>query len=118
MFEAKHQNGYANVSSLIAKWLKRKGVGTKKESMIMCGQFVMRLAKKMNLLTNEVLHRLSATLYYRSLDVTTLRELIGPNGRLVAKDPTPGVLRVAMPRPPRPTMQDLYDRMGRIELYT
>ncbi|GJY41748.1 hypothetical protein Tco_0429018 [Tanacetum coccineum] len=28
MFEAKNQNGYANVAWLIARWLKRKGVGS------------------------------------------------------------------------------------------
>ncbi|GJZ29642.1 hypothetical protein Tco_0574289 [Tanacetum coccineum] len=28
MFEANHQNGYANVTWLIAKWMKKKGVGT------------------------------------------------------------------------------------------
>ncbi|GJW44370.1 hypothetical protein Tco_0073169 [Tanacetum coccineum] len=38
----------------------------------------------------------------RSLDDTTLRELIGSNGRLIAKDPAPGVPRFAMPRPPLP----------------
>ncbi|GKB51154.1 hypothetical protein Tco_0901907 [Tanacetum coccineum] len=43
-------------------------------------------------------------------------KLIGPNGKLNAEDPTPGVLRVAMPRGPRPSMQDLYDRMGNIEI--
>ncbi|GJW35362.1 retrotransposon ORF1 [Tanacetum coccineum] len=74
------------------------------------------MAKKMNLLTDEVLDGLSAPIYYRSLDATTLRELIGPNGRLVAKDLTPCVSRVAMPRPSRPTMQDLYDMMGRMEI--
>nr|GEV55235.1 DNAse I-like superfamily protein [Tanacetum cinerariifolium] len=51
-----------------------------------------------------------------SLDATNLRELIGSNGRLIVKDLAPGVLRVAMPRPSRLTMQDLYDMMGRIEI--
>ncbi|GJX71217.1 hypothetical protein Tco_0308388 [Tanacetum coccineum] len=32
MFEAKHQNGYANVAWLIAKWLKRKGVGSQRDN--------------------------------------------------------------------------------------
>ncbi|GKD30318.1 hypothetical protein Tco_1241096 [Tanacetum coccineum] len=39
------------------------------------------------------------------------RELIGSNERLITEDPAPGVSRVAMPRPPRPTIQDLYDRI-------
>ncbi|GJZ75634.1 hypothetical protein Tco_0640099 [Tanacetum coccineum] len=70
------------------------------------------IAKKMSLLTDEVLDGLSAPIYCRSLDATTLRELIGSNRRLITEDPSPGVLRVAMPRPPRPTMQDLYYRIG------
>ncbi|GKC52170.1 hypothetical protein Tco_1074915 [Tanacetum coccineum] len=47
----------------------------------------------------------------RPLDATTLSELIGSNGRLVDEDPAPGVPRVAMPRPPRPTM------MGNMEIH-
>ncbi|GJS73221.1 hypothetical protein Tco_0706062 [Tanacetum coccineum] len=62
-------------------------------------KFVSRLAKKMQLLTDEVLDGLSAPIYYRSLDATTLRELIGPKERLIAEDPEPGVSRIAMPRP-------------------
>nr|GEW03585.1 hypothetical protein [Tanacetum cinerariifolium] len=37
MFDAKHQNGYANVAWVIARWMKRKGDGTQKESQICCG---------------------------------------------------------------------------------
>ncbi|GJX98001.1 hypothetical protein Tco_0355020 [Tanacetum coccineum] len=84
--------------------------------MTCCGQFITRIAKKMSLLTDEVLDGQSAPIYCRLLDATTLRELIGSNRRLIIKDPTPGVPKVTMPRPPRPTMQDLYDRMGRIEI--
>ncbi|GKB18748.1 hypothetical protein Tco_0852671 [Tanacetum coccineum] len=51
-----------------------------------------------------------------SLDATTIRELIGSNRRLIVEDPTPGVPRVAMPRPSRPTMQDLYERIGNMEI--
>ncbi|GJW81482.1 hypothetical protein Tco_0145457 [Tanacetum coccineum] len=74
------------------------------------------IARRMSLLTDEVLDWLSALIYYRALDATTLRELIESNGRLIVEDPAPGVLRVAMPRPPRPTMQDLYDRMGNMKI--
>nr|GEY97735.1 hypothetical protein [Tanacetum cinerariifolium] len=64
----------------------------------------------------EVLNVLSAPIYCRSLDATTLRELIGPNERLISEDPSPGVPRFAMPRPLRLTLQDLSDRMGRMEI--
>ncbi|GJY35241.1 hypothetical protein Tco_0420619 [Tanacetum coccineum] len=85
----------------ILKWLKIKGVGSQRESMICYGQFIMKIAKRMSLLTNEVLDGLSALFYCRSLDATTLRELIGYNERLIAEDPSPGVPRVAMHKPPQ-----------------
>ncbi|GJX34300.1 retrovirus-related pol polyprotein from transposon TNT 1-94 [Tanacetum coccineum] len=66
---------------------------------------------------DEVLDGLSALVYCRSLDATTLRELISSNGRLIVKDSTLGVLRVAIPRPPSSTMQDLYDRVGSMEIH-
>ncbi|GKD90287.1 hypothetical protein Tco_1365794, partial [Tanacetum coccineum] len=85
MFDAKHQNGYANVAWVIARWMKRKGAGTQKESQICYGQFILKIDRKYRLLTEDV-------------------------------DPQPGVLRVGIPRPPRASMQDLYDRMGRMEI--
>ncbi|GJX08174.1 hypothetical protein Tco_0196106 [Tanacetum coccineum] len=112
----KHQNGYVNVAWLMAKWLKRKGVRSQRESMIYCGQLITKLAKRMGLLTDEVLNSLSALTYCRALDMTTLRELINPNGKLITEDPTPRVPRVAMPKGQRPSMHDLYDRMGRMEI--
>ncbi|GKD80322.1 hypothetical protein Tco_1342943 [Tanacetum coccineum] len=84
--------------------------------MICCGQFITRIAKRMGLLTDEVLNSLSAPIYCRALDVITLRELIGPNEKLIVEDPVPGVQRVALPRGPHPSMQDLYDRMGNMEI--
>nr|GEZ06182.1 hypothetical protein [Tanacetum cinerariifolium] len=56
-------------------------------------------------------------IYYRALIATTLRDLIGSNRRLIAEDPAAGVSQVAMPRPPCPTMQDLYDRMGNMKIH-
>ncbi|GKF32567.1 hypothetical protein Tco_0102365 [Tanacetum coccineum] len=40
MFDARYQNGYANVAWVIARWMKRKGAGTQKESQICCRQFM------------------------------------------------------------------------------
>nr|GEX74845.1 hypothetical protein [Tanacetum cinerariifolium] len=59
---------------------------------------------------------LSAPVYCRDLDMTTLRELFDSESRLIPEDPQPGVPRVCIPRPPRASMQDLYDRTGRIEI--
>ncbi|GJV31728.1 hypothetical protein Tco_1392128 [Tanacetum coccineum] len=116
MFDARHQNGYTNVAWVIAKWMKRKGVGTQKESQICCGQFISKLARKCRVLTEDVMRSLSALIYYRDLDTITLRDLINSKGKLILEDPQPGVPRVGIPRPPRASMQDLYDRMGRMEI--
>nr|GEX15792.1 hypothetical protein [Tanacetum cinerariifolium] len=71
------RNGYANIAWLIAKWIKKKGVSTQKESQIYCGQFISKLARKTRVLSDDVVRILSALIYCRHLDTTTLRELIG-----------------------------------------
>nr|GFC48098.1 hypothetical protein [Tanacetum cinerariifolium] len=77
--------------------MKRKGVGTQKESMICCVKFMTKISKRIMVLTEEILNGLSAPTYCRPLDATTLREMIGSNKRLIVEDPAPGVPRVAMP---------------------
>ncbi|GKB40352.1 hypothetical protein Tco_0885294 [Tanacetum coccineum] len=76
MFEDRHQNGYANVAWVIAKWMKRKGARSQKDSQICCGQFILKIARKSRVLTEETIRSLSTLVYYRDLDRTTLRELI------------------------------------------
>ncbi|GJU49319.1 hypothetical protein Tco_1218874 [Tanacetum coccineum] len=66
MFEDRHQNGYANVAWVIAKWIKRKGARSQKDSQIYC-----------------------------DLDRTTLRELIDSEDRLITDIPVNDVQRVA-----------------------
>nr|GEU77093.1 hypothetical protein [Tanacetum cinerariifolium] len=90
MFDARHQNGYANVA-----WL---------------------IARKSRVLTDDVIKSLSALIYCRDLDTTTLKDLIDSEGRLIPEDPQPGVPRVGVLKPPRAYMQDLYDKMGRMEI--
>ncbi|GKE20814.1 hypothetical protein Tco_1432326 [Tanacetum coccineum] len=68
-------------------------------------KFITMIARRMSLLTDEMLYGLIDPLYCRELDTTTLKELIDSNGRLIVEDPALGVPRVAMPRPSRPTMQ-------------
>ncbi|GJW27462.1 hypothetical protein Tco_0044337 [Tanacetum coccineum] len=116
MFNARNQNRYANVSWLIARWMKRKGPGTQRESLICYGQFIMKLARKTRVLSDEVLKSLSALIYYRDLDTTTLRELIDSEGRLIPEAPQPDIPRVAIPRAQRASMQDLYERIGSMEI--
>ncbi|GKB25456.1 hypothetical protein Tco_0864857 [Tanacetum coccineum] len=94
----------------------RKGAGTQKESQICCGQFITKISKKARVLSDEVIRSLSALIYCRDLDTTTMRELIDSEGRLILEDPQPGVPRVAIPRPPRASLQDLYKRMGSMEI--
>ncbi|GJS35498.1 hypothetical protein Tco_0533880 [Tanacetum coccineum] len=116
MFDARHQNGYANVAWVITRWMKRKGAGTQKESQICCGQFISKLARKCRVLTEDVVRSLSSPIYYRDLDTTTLRDLTDSDGKLIPEDPQPGVPRVGIPRPPRASIQDLYDMMGHMEI--
>ncbi|GJT24357.1 DNA-directed DNA polymerase [Tanacetum coccineum] len=54
MFEDRHQNGYANVAWVIAKWMKRKGARSQKDSQICCGQFISKIARKSKVLTEEI----------------------------------------------------------------
>ncbi|GKB51794.1 hypothetical protein Tco_0902547 [Tanacetum coccineum] len=100
-------------------WLgvdERKGAGTQKESQICCGQFIFKIARKSRVLTDHVIKNWSAPIYCRDLDTTTLRDLIDSEGRLIPDDLQPGVPRVGIPRPPRASMQNLYDGMGRMEI--
>ncbi|GJV20250.1 hypothetical protein Tco_1369270 [Tanacetum coccineum] len=95
MFEARHQNGYANVAWVIAKWIKRKGVGSQKVSQICYGQIISKIARKSRVLTEEIVRTLSTPVYYRDLDRTTLRELIDSEDRLIPDIPVDDVPRVA-----------------------
>nr|GEU92662.1 retrotransposon Orf1 [Tanacetum cinerariifolium] len=63
------------------------------------------IARKARVLTDVVLRSLSALIYCRDLDMTTLRELIDYEGRLIPEDLQPGVPRVGIPRPQRASMQ-------------
>nr|GEU87819.1 hypothetical protein [Tanacetum cinerariifolium] len=60
----------------------------------------------------DVVRSLSALIYCRDLDTTTLRGLIDYGGKLILED-----LQLGVPIPPRASMQDLYDRMGRMEIH-
>ncbi|GJR45717.1 hypothetical protein Tco_1313820 [Tanacetum coccineum] len=111
-----HQNGYANVAWLIARWMKRKGAGTQKKSQICCGQLISKIARKCRVLTEDVVRSLNALIYCRDLDTTPLKDLIDSVGKLIPEDPQSGVPRVGIPRPPRASMRDFYDRMGRMEI--
>ncbi|GKB44668.1 hypothetical protein Tco_0889610 [Tanacetum coccineum] len=42
MFEDRHQNGYANLAWVIAKWKKKKGAGSQKDNQICCGSIDIR----------------------------------------------------------------------------
>ncbi|GJU76239.1 hypothetical protein Tco_1273309 [Tanacetum coccineum] len=98
------------------RWMKRKGAGNEKESQIYDGQFISKIARKSRVLTDDVVRSLSAPIYYRDLDTTPLRDLIDSQGTLIPEDLQLGVPRVGIPRPPRAFMQDLYDRMSRMEI--
>ncbi|GKF87177.1 hypothetical protein Tco_0258054, partial [Tanacetum coccineum] len=98
MFEDRHQNGYANVAWVIAKWMKRKGARSQKDSQICYGQFISKIDRKSKLLTKETIRSLSTPVYCRDLDRTTLRELIDSEDRLIPEIPVDDVPRVAAQR--------------------
>ncbi|GKC96886.1 hypothetical protein Tco_1162328, partial [Tanacetum coccineum] len=85
-------------------------------NMICYGQFITKLAGKARVLRDEVIRSLSASIYCRDLDTTTLRELIESQGRLIPEAPQADIPRVAIPRPSRASMQDLYERMCSMEI--
>ncbi|GJX99514.1 hypothetical protein Tco_0356533 [Tanacetum coccineum] len=87
--------------------MKRKGVGTQKESQICYGKFISKIDRKCRELTEDVVRSLSALIYCRYLDMTTLRDLIDYEGKLIPEDPQPGVPRVGISRPPRASMGKL-----------
>nr|GEZ97681.1 hypothetical protein [Tanacetum cinerariifolium] len=49
--------------------------------------FITKLARKERVLSDKVLRSLSALIYCRDLDTTTMRELIDSEGRLILEDP-------------------------------
>ncbi|GKB05118.1 hypothetical protein Tco_0833313, partial [Tanacetum coccineum] len=73
--------------------------------------------RTIGVLTEDVVRSLSAPIYCRYLDTSTLRGLIDSEGKLIPEDLQPGVPRVGIPRPPRASMQDLYDRIGRMKIW-
>ncbi|GJV55067.1 ribonuclease H-like domain-containing protein [Tanacetum coccineum] len=73
------------------------------------------IAKRLGILSDEVLNGLSAPTYCRTLDAKILRELIGSNGRLIPEDIAHSILRVATPRAQCPTTSDLYDKISQLE---
>ncbi|GKE61607.1 hypothetical protein Tco_1511974 [Tanacetum coccineum] len=112
MFEDKHQNGYANVAWVIAKWMKIKGAGSQKDSQICCGQFISKIARKSRVLTEEIIRSLSTLIYCRDLDRTTLRELIDSEDRLIPEIPVDDIPRVAAQRAPRVQYQGVFEHMA------
>nr|GEV66234.1 hypothetical protein [Tanacetum cinerariifolium] len=64
----------------------------------------------------RVLHKMITYGFFSGqldLDTTTLRELIDSEGRLIPEDPPSNVPRVAIPRA---SMQNVYERMGSMEI--
>nr|GEV08038.1 hypothetical protein [Tanacetum cinerariifolium] len=57
--------------------------------------------RKYRVLTEDVVRSLSALIYCRDLDTTTIKDLIDFDGKLILGDPQSGVPRVGIPRPLR-----------------
>ncbi|GKD70495.1 hypothetical protein Tco_1324585, partial [Tanacetum coccineum] len=80
---------------VIAKWMKRKGARSQKDSQICCGQFISKIARKNRVLTKETICSMSTLVYYRDLDRTTMRDLIDSENRLIPEIPVDDIPRVA-----------------------
>ncbi|GKB40202.1 hypothetical protein Tco_0885144 [Tanacetum coccineum] len=93
MFDARHQNGYANVAWVITRWMKRKGAGTQKESQICCGRFISKLARKCKVLKKDVARSLSALIYSRDLAIAITLDMDQDSAHMVA------ALKVPMLKP-------------------
>ncbi|GJV62976.1 retrotransposon ORF1 [Tanacetum coccineum] len=78
---------------------------------------LLEFARRLGLYQAAELDEEGFDVYFQGdLDTTTLKELIDSEGSLIPEVPHPGAPRVGIPRPPRASMQDLYDRMGRIKI--
>ncbi|GJX49142.1 hypothetical protein Tco_0275987 [Tanacetum coccineum] len=73
------------------------------------------IAKRLGILSDEVLNGLSAPTYCITLYANILRELIGSNGRLIPEEITPSIPRVVTLKAPHPTTSDLYDKIRQLE---
>nr|GEV18485.1 retrovirus-related Pol polyprotein from transposon TNT 1-94 [Tanacetum cinerariifolium] len=96
--------------------LSRSHASTIRKPILRVLQKMISYARRMNLLSEEVLNGLSASTHCRVLDMITITKLIGPIGKLITEAPMPGAPRVAIPVPLRLSMQDLYDMMGNMEI--
>ncbi|GJV69650.1 hypothetical protein Tco_1485159 [Tanacetum coccineum] len=76
---------------------------------------LLEFSRRLSLYHSDEINDEGFEVYFQALDGTTLRELISLDERLIAEDPSPEVPRVAMPKGPRPSMQDLYDRIGMLD---
>ncbi|GKE08397.1 hypothetical protein Tco_1411948 [Tanacetum coccineum] len=82
-------------------------------------RFISKIAKKSRVLTEETIRSLSTPVYCRDLDMTNLRELIGSKDILIPEilvDDVPRLATQRAPRVQRASMQDLYERMGSMEI--
>ncbi|GJR62219.1 hypothetical protein Tco_1504381 [Tanacetum coccineum] len=80
---------------------------------------ITSIARKSKVLTEEIVRTLSTLVYCIDLDRTTLRELIDSEDKLIPDIADDDVQRVATQRAPRvqrASMQDLYERMGSLEI--
>ncbi|GJT61405.1 hypothetical protein Tco_1004938 [Tanacetum coccineum] len=89
---------------------------SERESRVCYRQFVTKIAKILGILTDEVLDGLSAPTYCRALDVFTLKELNGLNGRLIVEDPAPETRHGKLDRMARRQSYQL-DRYARVLEY-
>ncbi|GJS62236.1 zinc finger, CCHC-type containing protein [Tanacetum coccineum] len=86
---------------------------------LILGDFISKIARKSRVLTEEIIRSMSTPVYGIDLDRTTLRELIDSEDKLIPNILVDDVQRFAAQRALRvlrASMQDLYERMGSMEI--
>ena len=113
LFEKQNMGEYANVSWVMAHWLKKKGKGSQGDSELMCGHLITRLAKGLNVFTEENMATYSAPIAYKAFDHVTLRDLLDDRGKLKPDVAGPRIVRP--PPPPRSRGNNVMEKIEGIE---
>ncbi|GJX61447.1 hypothetical protein Tco_0294347 [Tanacetum coccineum] len=116
LFPKTHRDYWLSISREENLSLSRSRTSTIRNPILRVIHKMITYGLCQRVLTEDVVRSLSAPIYCRDLDTITLRDLIDSDGKLIPENPQPGVPRAGIPRPPRASIQDLYDRMGKIEI--
>ena len=115
LFEKKNMGEYANVAWVVAHWLKKKGKGSQSDSELVCGHLITRLAKGLNVFTEENMATYSAPTAYKAFDHVTLRDLLDDGGKLKTDVAGPRIVRPHLPPQARARGNNVMEKIERME---